>query len=275
MKPDGPLGASARVLGRVLVGLLLLLVGAELWVMAHNPTIIPADVGSDYNLYMDATRRWLGGGAFYLPVQLAGQYSDAIRPILYPPQALALFVPFTLLPEALWFGIPIGLTCWSIAWHRPTAWGWAAILAIVAAVPLLFLPYVAGTPTIWIVAFFALGTRWPVAAAFVLLKPTLAPFAFIGIHDRRFWGVAAILLALGVASLPMTLDWVTVVTNLGGQNAGVLHSAENLPLLAVVLIAWLTGRHAPDWTMQRAVVRSIRRRFAHAPATEGSPAAAR
>jgi hypothetical protein len=112
-------------------------------------------------------------------------------------------------------------------------------------------------------------------AAFVLLKPTLAPFAFIGIHDRRFWGVAAILLALGVASLPLTLDWVTVVTNLGGQNAGVLRSAENLPLLAVVLIAWLTGRHAPDWTMQRAVVRSIRRRFAHAPATEGSPASAR
>jgi hypothetical protein len=248
----------SRIVPPVLLGLIALLVGAELWVIAHNPTIIPADVGSDYTLYMDATRRWVGGGAFYLPAQFAGQYTEAIRPILYPPQALVLFVPFTFLPAALWFGIPIILTGWIIAWHRPSIWGSVAMLAIVAAAPLLFLPYVAGTPTIWIVAFLALGTRWPAAAALVLLKPTLAPFALIGSRDGRFWAGCAVLATIGLAMLPMSLDWIRAVTNLTGEKAGVLYSVENLPLVAVVAIAWISGRHAPALRGARAFVRRAR-----------------
>jgi hypothetical protein len=239
-----------RIVARVAVGLVILLVGAELWVIAHNPTIIPADIGSDYALYMDATRRWLGGGSFYLQAQLAGQYTEAIRPILYPPPALFLFVPFTVLPAFLWFGIPSALTGWMIVWLRPSAWGWLAMLAIVAAVPLLFLPYVAGTPTIWIVAFLALAIRWPAAAGLILLKPTLAPFALLGARDWRFWAICAVLGGIGIAMLPMTLDWIKAVTNLSGEKAGVLYSVENLPLVAVVLIAWLTGRHAPRLVKQ-------------------------
>jgi hypothetical protein len=234
-----------RVLARVALGLAALLLGAELWVVGHNPTIIPADIGSDYSLYIDATRRWLGGGAFYLQAQLAGPYTDAIRPILYPPVALVLFVPFTLLPEFLWFAIPMTLTAWMILWHRPTTWGWVAMLAITAAVPLLFLPYIAGTPTIWIIAFFALGTRWPATAALILLKPTLLPFSLIGARDRRWWLICGVLGVVSIAMLSMTFDWIKAVGNLTGERGGVLYSVENLPLVAVVLIAWLTGRHEP------------------------------
>jgi hypothetical protein len=245
----------AWFVSRVALGLAALLLGAELWVIAHNPTIIPADIGSDYTLYIDATRRWLGRGAFDLQAQLAGPYTEAIRPVLYPPPALVLFVPFTVLPEFLWFGIPVALTAWMIVWHRPTVWGWVAMMAIVAVVPLLFLPYVAGTPTIWIIAFFALGTRWPAAAALVLLKPTLAPFALIGARDRRFWVICGALGVVSIATLPMTLDWLKAVTNLTGEKSGVLYSVENLPLVAVVLTAWLTGRHEPQ------LVTRFRQRF--------------
>jgi hypothetical protein len=34
---------------------------------------------------MDATRRWLGGGPFYLPEQVAGPYFLDWGAILYPP----------------------------------------------------------------------------------------------------------------------------------------------------------------------------------------------
>ena len=121
------------------------------------------------------------------------------------------------------------------------------LMAIVAAVPLLFLPYIAGTPTIWIIAFLALGTRWPAAAALILVKPTLLPFALIGIREWRFWVVCGALGLVSIAMVSMTLDWIRAVTNLTGEKAGVLYSIENLPLVAVVLIAWLTGRHEPRW----------------------------
>jgi hypothetical protein len=241
---------AVRVALRTTFALLAAVVGvvlaAEGWIMARNPTIV-ADVGSDYHLYMDATARWLAGGAFYPANQLAGPYTDAIRPILYPPQALILFVPFTALPAILWFAIPIALTGWIVAWHRPNRWGWLAMGATIAVVPLLFLPYVAGTPTIWIIAFLALGTRWPGLAALVLLKPTLAPFALIGIKHRWWWAIAGLMAVAGLALWPLTLEWIQSVINLTGERSGLLYSAENLPLVAVLMIAWLTGRHAPTW----------------------------
>ena len=167
----------------MLIPMLVVLI-AELWVMLHNPTIV-AMAGSDYRLYMDAASRWLSGAPLYPPAQLAGAYTDAMRPVLYPPQVMLLFVPFTVLAPAIWYGIPIAITVAIIAWHRPNRWGWLLMGAIVASFPMLFLPYLAGTPTIWIAAFFAAGTRWPWVASLVLLKPSLLPLALIGIRDRR------------------------------------------------------------------------------------------
>ena len=48
--------------------------------------------GIDYTLYMDATRRWLAGGSFFEPYQLAGPYPLQMGDVLYRADALPLFV---------------------------------------------------------------------------------------------------------------------------------------------------------------------------------------
>ncbi len=64
----------------------------------------------DYRLYMDATERWLRGGPFYEPYQLAGPYTISAGDILYPPVALWLFVPLSFLPACMWWLVPLGAT---------------------------------------------------------------------------------------------------------------------------------------------------------------------
>ncbi len=227
----------------LLVPLLALLM-AELWAMSHNPTIL-AMAGADYRLYMDAASRWLGGGSLYPSSQLAGAYTDVIRPVLYPPPAMVLFVPFTVLAPTVWYGVPVAITIAIVAWHRPSKWGWLLMGATFASFPMLFLPYVAGTPTIWIVAFFAIGTRWPWAAALVLLKPSLFPFGLLGIRDHRWWVIAGLLGLVSLVLWPLTADWVRSVTDMTGERAGPFYSLENVPIMVVPLFAWLFGRHAP------------------------------
>ena len=87
-------------------------------------------LGRDAELYIEATRRWLGGGPFYLPAQLAGPYDLPWGQILYPPQALALFIPFTLLGTALFILIPLVVTAAVILALRPRFWARAAILTV-------------------------------------------------------------------------------------------------------------------------------------------------
>ena len=204
--------------------------------MLMNPTIVPGMVGNDYRLYMDATHRWLGGGDFYPAWQLAGPYTAADWPILYPPQALVLCVPFAFLPAVLWFAIPIVLTGWIVVSHRPRLWTWPVMLALFAFWPMQWLPYISGTPTIWVVAAFAAGTRWGWPAALVLVKPTLAPFALFGIRNRRWWLTALAVAALGLLALPLTLQWVAALSHFSG--GGLLYSLENVPLMLIPLVAW-------------------------------------
>jgi len=206
---------------------------------------MPAMTGSDYGLYMDATRRWIAGGSFYPTWQLAGPYLAAELPILYPPQALLLFVPFTFLPAILWFAIPTALTAWVIIGHRPRRWTWPVMLALFTFFPMEWLPYVSGTPTIWIVAALAVGTRWGWPAALVLIKPTLAPFALIGIRHHAWWVAMTAIAALGLVFAPLTLEWIRSVMNLSGGKSGVLYSLENLPLMLLPLVAW-AGRRPAD-----------------------------
>ena len=225
-------------------GLLALLAAAELAVMFRNPTIMPDMVGADYGLYMNATRRWLAGGDFYPAWQLVGPYTQAQAPILYPPQALLLFVPFTFLPAFVWFAFPTLLTVWIVIDHRPRLWTWPILLALFAFWPMNWLPYISGTPTIWIVAALAAGTRWGWPAAFVLVKPSLAPFALVGIRHRGWWAIVGALAILGVVVAPMTLDWARSVMNLTGSKSGPLYSLENVPVMTAPLLAWV-GRGRP------------------------------
>jgi hypothetical protein len=191
--------------------------------------------GIDYSLYMEATRRWLAGGSFYEAYQLAGPYPISMGDILYAPNALLLFVPLTLVPAVLWWVVPIGVTAWSIWKLRPSVLAWP-FMALCLAWPPTLARTVAGNPVMWVVAALALGClyRWP--AVGVLLKPSLGPFALIGIRDRRWW----LALAVGVlVSLPfgaMWLDWARAVAN--AQNGGLFYSFQDAPILLLPIIAW-------------------------------------
>jgi hypothetical protein len=204
----------------------------------------------DFDLYMDATRRWLGGGPFYEPYQLAGPYDMPWGQILYPPQALALFVPFSLLGPVLgpvvFVAIPAAITA-TIVWrYRPGFWAWAAILLVLVLHPDAPLIWIAGTPTIWVVALVALATRWPWVSAFVWFKPSVFPFALLGIRDRRWWIVTATFAVSAVLLWPMMSQWLTAVTNARGENSGLLYSLSPTALAdpLIPLIAWW-GRRQP------------------------------
>jgi hypothetical protein len=250
--------APGSRVGVVVVGM------AVAWIL-FGAIAAPTFMGRDYGLYMDATRRWLGGGSFYLPITLAGPYSMDWGQILYPPQALALFVPFAVLPAwlsgPLWVLIPSAVTLFVIASHRPRAWAWAAILVLLLLSPSSVWTYLSGTPTIWIVAFVAAATRWPVASALVWIKPSLAPFALLGMRRRPWWLVTAVLAVAGLAMWPLLVDWVNVVANARGSNSGLWYSLENVPLLTVPILAWVGRTRAPrlDDGQQRAASNDVER----------------
>ena len=88
--------------------------------------------------------------------------------------------------------------------------------------------------------------RWP--AAFVLLKPSVALFALVGIRDRRWWLVAG---GLALGSLPflrLTLEYPTVLANLAATT-GPWYSIYDYPLLAMPVIAWM-ARQRPVKTTE-------------------------
>ena len=211
------------------------------------PDPLQQPLGVDVNLYRDAAARWLAGGPFYEPRQLAGPYEVTPGDILYPPVGLWLFVPFALLPTipalVAWWAVPAGIVTMVIARLRPRPAVWP-LMALCLAWPTTPLKIWTGNPVMWCMAAMAIATLWRGAAAFVLLKPSLAPFALFGlfgIHRRSWWVGFAAFVALSVPFATLWLDWArTVVDSRGG---GILYSALEAPMLALPLVAWL-GRKA-------------------------------
>ena len=79
-------------------------------------------------------------------------------------------------------------------------------------------------------------TIWYWPSVFVLLKPSLAPFALFG-ANRRSWWIA--LAAVALVSLPfgsLWMDWVASVVN--SRGGGPLYSALEIPMLLIPLVAW-------------------------------------
>jgi hypothetical protein len=207
------------------------------------PDPLEQPVGVDFVLYRDVAARWLAGGPYFEPYQLAGPYDIRAGDVLYPPVGLLLFVPFALLPAAiawpLWWGIPLGAVAWASWRLRPRREVWP-VIALCVAWPTTLLKTWTGNPVIWCVAALALGTLryWP--SVLVLLKPSLAPFALFGANRRSWW------LALGgfvLLSLPfgsMWVDWVTSVVN--SRGGGPLYSTLEIPMLLLPLVVWLGRR---------------------------------
>jgi hypothetical protein len=193
--------------------------------------------GIDERMYHEATARWLAGGPWYLPHQLAGPYVATNGDVLYPPVALLLFVPFQWLPAQLWYAIPTIVMAWGLWTYRPAWWAWVVILVILWWPPSIG-HFLFGNPVIWCAAFLWIGLRWAGPAVLVLLKPVLFPFAFVGAH-RRSWWIALGLFAL--ACLPfgtMWLDYMRVVLNAQGTSYLLL----SIPLMLIPLLAWGSSR---------------------------------
>ena len=201
---------------------------------------IDSPFGSDFSVYQDAAGRWLAGGGFYQPWQLAGHYAiwGGGSPILYPPVALLLLVPFTILPAILWWAIPAATVGWAIWRLRPVPWSWPLIALCLAWPPTL--DFVAhGNPDMWVMAFLAVGCVTAGPAVFVLLKPTLWPFAMMSIRSRRWWIALGVFVAVSLPFGPIWLDWARRSPE---QRRSLGYSIQEWPILALPLVAWAGRR---------------------------------
>jgi hypothetical protein len=81
------------------------------------------------------------------------------------------------------------------------------------------------------------------SAPFVLLKPSLAPFALFGLRRRSWWVGAAALVLLGLPFAALWADWLRTVA--GSRGGGVLYSSLEAPFLLLPLVAWLGRTRDP------------------------------
>jgi hypothetical protein len=144
---------------------------------------------------MEGARRWLSGGDFYQPFT-----------VFYPPIALLMFVPMSYLPAVVWWAIPLGTIAYVLVRQCRSDWQRVALLAALADFALV--PLASGNGSLWIAAAIVAGNRWGWPAAFIVLKPNLAPWALVGVRRRPFWLVLAALALVSLLMLPMWFDWL-------------------------------------------------------------------
>jgi len=196
--------------------------------------------GEDYRFFMAIAERWRTGASVYLPHQLAGPYTELSgRDMIYPPIALLRFVPLSFLPAPLWWIIPLGTIAAVIIWFRPEAWTWP-VFALALWYPRDESMIIWGNTGMWMAALVGLGLVWGWPAAFVLLKPSLAPFLLAGIRKPRALVVGLVLLAaLSLTMVPLWADFITAVRNAGSSWPSVLYSLPDIPLLLMPALAWM------------------------------------
>lgn len=204
--------------------------------------------GRDFNLYLDAARRWLDGGPFYPPSQLTEVFPDDGNRILYPPTALVLLGPLAAMPRGLaavlWWLFPITALGWQLVRMRPRPIAWP-FLAMCVAWPPTLLSFAVWNSVFVFVGFLALATLnyWP--AALIGLKPSILPFAFWGANHRSWWITVAVLGALSIPVAPLWFDWFRVLGN-ASQVGGIWHSIDQFPLFFWPILVWFARtRPAP------------------------------
>jgi hypothetical protein len=244
-----------RVAVYTVIGVATILIAAELFVGFAFLNWGGSDWGGDLRAYLDATRSWLAGDGFYLPRQLHGPYLTELGDVLYPPTALYFLVPFLVLPMQLVWVVAVGLLVWLIWDWRPKLWAIALVL-VCLAYPNLPVVYFRGAPVIVFAALVAAALRWKWPGALILLKPSIFPFAIIGIRTRGWWLTAALLAVLTLPLLPMIPIWIQAVVDSRGYG-GILYSAKDLPLLLVPVFAYLGRTRDPRSTLGR----DLRRRL--------------
>lgn len=227
-------------------------VGAAAITLARYGAFASRDlVAIDYKMFVEFGRRWGETGSMYAPYQLAGPFRYdvaaetthvAAMPALYPPLVGPVFWLFGFLPAVLWWAVPIIVL--AVVLRGARAWTWP-LLAAVACLPQVSSLFIVGGSSMWVVAGLAAGIRqgWPVLI--VAVKPTVAPFALVGIRRRSMWIGSGVLLAVSLLMLPEWLRYVTVIRNL--DSPGIAYSLGDVPLIAAVLLAaWSSDHGRPE-----------------------------
>jgi hypothetical protein len=199
----------------------------------HWEDVVRVTQTMDHRLYVEAGRRWLEGGPMYPAWELAGPFTLDQMPELYPPAAVPLFALFSLLPDVLWWAVPLTIIAVVIWRHRPSLLGWVGIASLTIVWPHTLTAIQLGNPILFVAAFAALGTIWRPAFALVLLKPTLLPFALLGARAKAWWAVLAV---LGLVSLPFAVDYLTVLSHVRGMDP--LYSLHDAGIVMIPVVAW-------------------------------------
>ena len=204
---------------------------------------------SDFAFYRSAAQHWLETGHFYLPDQLNGPYVVILdKHVLYPPPALLLFVPFVWLPAILWWVIPLGVIAYAFWRWRPAIWTWP-ILAAIVFWPKTESTLLLGNTDMWVAAGIAGGLLWGWPALLLVLKPTMAPLALIGVR-RRSWWLAA--LVLGIVSIPLIPLWIEYVDVVRYSQIPWNYWVTGIPVALAPVVAWLGRTTGPTaWWLSR------------------------
>jgi hypothetical protein len=203
----------------------------------------PAKIAIDYNLSVEATQRFLSGGGYYLPYQVAAPYDATPGVILYPPSFIVVMLPFLVLPWPFYWALPIAAVAWGIWFHRPRI-PWWPVIALCLWWPGTLITLVAGNPVLLFTGAMALATIWYWPAVWIFLKPSLFPFAFFGVWKRSWWmGLAAFVL-IAIPFAAMWIDYVHVLLN-ARHELGLLYNFGQAPTLALPLAVW-AGRRRLD-----------------------------
>lgn len=232
-----PRGRLVDLVALTLTAVFLALLIADL--VPLLPNLDPAKIAVDYNLYLGATRRFFAGGGYYLPYQISGPYPTDPGVILYPPPFVLVVAPFLVLPWICWWALPIGITAAVVWHHRPRVVAWPVIAGCLWF-PGTTVMIVAGNPTMLFVAGVALATVWSAFGPFALLKPSLFPFALVGIRERAWWIGLAVLLLVSLPFGAMWIDYAKVLLN-ARNPFGVLYNAVQAPTMLLPVAAWLGG----------------------------------
>lgn len=197
-----------------------------------RPALLASDLVKGY---LPGAQRFLDTGSPYLPEQVAGTWTLGFHSFIHPPAALPIFVPFLVLPLALWWAIPIGVTALAIWRLRPASWTWP-LMALCLCWPRSTGSLLAGNSDIWAMTAVAAGAVWGWPAVMLLAKPTFAPLGLVAVKHRSTWVAAFFALLFVLATIPLWVEWSKVISNAGLQW---WYSLLNLPLVALPLIAYL------------------------------------
>lgn len=237
-------GRRTDILCLFLTGVILAMLAADLAPLL--PNLDPAKMGVDYHLYLDVTSRWLGGGPYYEPWQVAGPYATVPGVVLYPPPFTLVVAPFLVLPWIAWWALPIGIVIAVTVRVRPRVVAWP-LIAFCLWFPGTTVMVVAGNPTMLFVAAVSLATVWWWPGVFVLLKPTLLPFALVGVWRRSWWIALGVLVLVGLPFWSMWVDYAKVLLNARNTN-GLLYNLGQAPTMLLPVAAWLGRSRTPEST---------------------------